>query len=258
MGMPFRTVFAAILLWPLGVLAQPLSHTVFSLEALALNSQYICVGRILKLETPSHINATVQVETVFKIGEMVGKMGLLVSGSRDQLERWQKSNSRLLIFDQTTVDLDDPQLEMIDADGRFLRSPEAILAAVRRVTEENPGVFGMQTARRTDIPWAKSRQAISPGRYPVLIVPADRKFERRCYSTIAHSKNPHDRATAARNLALFPSERAIATLKKLLSDPGTIEQPPGKHWYIVRQTAWETLRLWDDTIPKPAEYRTEN
>jgi hypothetical protein len=146
--MRFAISLFLICLTSAAAVSQPLVESIYSLEAQALNSRYICVGRILSLDNQAHVNAIVEVELGIKGEQYQGKMGLMVKASGTQLEKWRDTGARLLILEESVIDLGDPKLQMMTAEALVLRKPEDIIAGMKLVTRENRGIYRIETTSR--------------------------------------------------------------------------------------------------------------
>lgn len=228
-------------------LAQPLIKQIDSIEARALNSQFTCIARITVVKPDNVGNADVQVERVFKSGLLVGTMHLDVKAEPEQLAKWRDSKARLLIFENSVIDLSDPDLEVVTSDRKVLRSSSAVIDAVAQVYRKNPGVFRIDTCTRGMITLHGEQMSVR--------IPVDESLHQQCLQTIKFSTNQAERWEAVLHLEYFPSNETTELLKSLLTDSGTMDDTTGRLRYAVRMIAWDRLHMVGIDAPKPKEYK---
>ncbi|MDQ2985468.1 MAG: hypothetical protein M3R13_01945 [Armatimonadota bacterium] len=113
--MRLATLFLALA--PIVAAAQPLIPSKVSLEAQALNSRYIVVGTIVRLQKPASgdltVGAVIKIEESLK-GVGVGEeMEFHVYDQLKDVEKWRDGKARLMVFhDRPTIVLSDPALEV--------------------------------------------------------------------------------------------------------------------------------------------------
>jgi hypothetical protein len=240
--------------------AQPVLHTVVSVDAAVLNAEYVFVGRIERLlpdgATTSAANVAARVETRLK-GEVSDVTQTLIAAPESSLADWRTRGSRLLfIHGAEPIDLSASNLMVFTAQSAVLRQPEQVIQAARDAIRQHPGVTRINTCLRpipSDV--AKKNKLFG---FVALVVPTDEALERWALRGL-RSKDPHDRSAAVEVLRHYRSDANVSRLKALLADPGFVLSPgPGdkrRKFHIVRKTAYDTLIAWGQKPEKPEFYK---
>jgi hypothetical protein len=162
----------------------------------------------------------------------------------------------------TVLDLSPGSLEVLTADFRLLRDPEAVLRAARDAVRRPPApVKRLHTFRmmvpRPIIAGTRWESYYETGGYLTLSVPVDDRLEHRARDAI-HSQSYLRREEGARALRYFRSDQNIVELKRLLNDPGWAylrhpqeNQGVEVRLYGVRQEAYRALKLWGLDVEEP-------
>jgi hypothetical protein len=240
--------------------AQPGPVYVPCLDTMAVNSQFVFVGKIVEMCDPSRCaadsNVVVNVERRLK-GEISDTIQARVSAQAATLLDWKNRSSRLLIFngDETDVasglegaekaiDLSDPNLKVLTASMQVLESPQQVLQATQSAIDRHPGVYRISTFMRTIPPETAGILGVktTPSQpYIATTVPADSDLEHWAVSAL-DSRKDAERAQAASVLWRFASEANVERLKRLLADPVS----------SVRRSAFNSLTSIGVKVPEPA------
>jgi len=145
-------------------------------------------------------------------------------------------------------------------------SPREILAHVKKFLSDNPGnvplahfIIPTALAKMNDYDGGSNRLVIpvAPASEAILI-----KLIESPESVLGDHPSVEDltwiRSTSVRVLSYFKSDKNIALLKSLLTDPGRgpYEQIPftsdaDRTYYWTRLAAYDVLTYWGITVPKP-------
>lgn len=239
---------------------QPGPPTVVSVDAAVLNAEYVFVGRIERLltegSTTSAANVAAKVESRLK-GEVSDVTQTLIAAPESSLANWRARGSRLLFIDGAQpINLSASNLMVFTAQSAVLRQPEQVIQAARDAIRQHPGVTRIQTCVRPIPPELAKKNKLF---VVALVVPADQALERWALRGL-RSRDPNQRSEAARVLRHFPSDANVARLKALLADPGLVlcQLAPGdkeRKFYIVRQSAYDTLIAWGVKPEQPEFYK---
>ena len=161
----------------------------------------------------------------------------------------------------TVIELAPGKMEVMTADLRLLRDPEAVIRAARETARRMPvGVKRIHTHRlkvpRKVVAGTKWEPYYDTGGFLQLSVPLDKQLEKRAHDYI-RSKSGPKRAEGARALRYFKSDENIARVRPLLDDrTPTYVQPAYENkgemrLYGVRHAAYETLKSWGIDVKKP-------
>ncbi|MDP6446389.1 MAG: HEAT repeat domain-containing protein [Pirellulaceae bacterium] len=147
-----------------------------------------------------------------------------------------------------------PTRHVFTANFQVLKKRDEILAAVSRsVATQAKG--NKPAMHRLDVPFSSPAHGVLYGGSSVyMVVAADADLERIAKQWLK-SKDVMQRLQAASSLSHFKNEANIATLKKLLADPGywiaTNADKQRTRVFAVRQAAYSALRAWKVDVPKP-------
>jgi hypothetical protein len=262
---------ALLLLLEMGVSgahAQPGPSYVPCLDTMAINAQYVFVGKIAAIHelvrSGANTNVDVNVEKWLKGDGQSDRTQARIDVPVAVLTQWKTRASRLLIFNgagsdvaagiegpERALDLSDPDLKVLTADMEILRDPEGILQAAQRVIERHPGVYRISTFSRS-VP-SETARILGQTFWPKTAVPADADLERWALSAL-DSQQAMERAEAADALWRFPSEANAARLKGLLDDPALSNNGPGHvNVYFVRRYAYQSLLRMGVRVPEPIQ-----
>jgi hypothetical protein len=241
--------------------AQPIAFHIPCLDTMAINAEYVFVGKIVAIHelvrSGANTNVDVSVEKWLKGDGQSDTTQARIDVPVTVLTDWKIRASRLLIFNgvgggklagvedlERAMDLSDPDLRVLTADMEVLRDPEQILQAAQGAIQRHPGVYRISTFTR-NVPTETARM-FGQTLWPVTTVPADADLERWALSAL-DSEQAGERAEAADALWRFPSEANAARLKLLLDDPALSD----KNIYFVRKRAYESLLDMGVRVPEP-------
>lgn len=236
--------------------AQPGPPFVPSVDTLAINSKYIFIGRITETHklssADSNVNASV--ERWLKGDGQGDRIQARIDVADSLLSEWKAKQSRLVIFNhvegdtERAIDLSDPDLKVLTSGMEIIRSPEQVLQAIQDALDRHPGVYAINTVRRS-IPSeiAHDLNQVIP---PQTAVPADADLERWALSNL-NSNQVSERTEAVDALKFFPSESNADRLKELLKDPTLVKNGASGEIYIVRQYAYHSLLFMGYRAPEP-------
>jgi len=258
--------------------AQPQTPYTVSIESTVANSDYVSIATIVKFRCeeqgndPDKHDATIGIEEELKYPlssnerSQIGRITIIRPAS--VLAGWQERSSRLLIATRefapeltVVIELLPDKLEVMTADVKLLRDPEAVIQAARVAVTRLPAnikrvhTFDLQVPREV-VAGTNWEQCYNEGSYLRMNVPVDQHLEKRAQDYV-RSENPHQRAEGAKALAYFKSDENIAFVRPLLNDPGvTYLQPAyegkaGERLFGVRHSAYETLKAWGIDVKQP-------
>jgi hypothetical protein len=243
---------------------QPGPSHVRCLDTMAINAEYVFVGKIVAIHalvrSGANTNVDVSVEKWLKGDGQSDITQARIDVPESALADWKTRAHRLLIFNGTggavdadgsesAIDLSDPDLKVLTADMRVLTDAEPILQSAQEAIKRHPGVYRISTFRRY-IPTPAARLLLQTD-WAVTSVPADADLERWAISAL-DSQQAMERAEAADCLWHFPSEDAIARLKRLFDDPALSDNGPGAvNVYFVRRSAYQSLLRMGVRVPEP-------
>jgi hypothetical protein len=236
--------------------AQPGPPFVPSVDTLAINSQYIFIGRIIDIHklSSANTNALVSVERWLKGDGQSDRIDARIDAPDSKLSEWKSKQNRVVIFShvqgdtERVVDLSDPDLKVLTSSMEILRSPDQVLQTIQDALDRHPGVYAINTFRRT-VPEQIGRE-LNSYTLPQTTVPADAELQRWALYNLGSSV-VSERAEAADALKFFPSESNADRLKGLLNDPGVIENGPGQFLYIVHRNAYYSLLYMGYRVAEP-------
>ena len=251
--------------------AQPLFSHAESIEATVANADLVIVGRLV--EFGEGVEGKIDVEETLKrdifAGEPHRRLGIRFPYSASMLAGWKDRSLRLLV----AVNEDNPgatkviplgpaQLEVLTADFRLLRDPEAVIRVAKETVRRVPApvrrfhTFARMVPREavTGTEW---EHYYGTGGCLFLGVPVDGQLETHARDDI-RSSGYQRREEGVRALRYFRSEENIARLKGLLNDQGwardySVRDDEGieVHFYGVRQEAYSTLSYWGVEAEQP-------
>jgi len=269
---------AVLLLIPLfvpSVNAQDGNPRVACLDTMAINSDYVFVGRIVEVRKSitTENDVDVNVERWLKGEGNIGKYGTTIADAGERvLTDWKTQGSRVLIFQLPSnhstvstgimvnaINLSDPDLKVLTADMQLLRDPQQVLRATENAINRHRGIQRISIVMRT-LPDDIAAAFGHPNQKPrineladlVEDVPIDADLEHWAQSAV-NSKRDTERQDAARALGYFPSDANAALLKRLLDDPAVMRPYYRSDlYYFVRDTARDSLQRMGRKAPEPS------
>jgi hypothetical protein len=245
---------------------QPGPSHVRCLDTMAINAEYVFVGKIVAIHplvrTGANTNVDVSVEKWLKGDGQSDTTQARIDVPETVLADWKSRASRLLIFNgaggdvgvgsegpESAINLSDRDLKVLTAEMRVLSDAEQILQTTQRAIERHPGVYRISTFTRY-VP-TEAAQLLGQSIRPVTSVPADADLERWALSAL-DSSEAMERAEAADALWHFPSEDTVARLKRVLDDPALSNNGPGAvNIYFVRANAYRSLLRMGVRVKEP-------
>jgi hypothetical protein len=257
--------------------AQPLSPKTESIESMVANSDHVFIATLVKFRRadgndPNTHEATIAIEETVKQelfrDEPYRGLSLTIIRPASVLAGWKERSSRLLVAtkehapeETAVIELVPDKLEVMTADVKLLREPEAVIRAARAAVTRLPAnikrvhTFDLEVPREVvaGTNWEKYYDTSGHLR---LSVPVDQQLEKRAQDYV-RSENPHRRGEGVRALAYFKSDENIALVRPLLNDLGitylqpAYEDKAGERLYGVRYSAYETLKSWGIDVERP-------
>lgn len=252
------------------VKAQPLFGNAESIECTVANSEIVVLGKLVEFGAKEQADerggapATIAVEKTLK-GEHRDRLRVRLFDRAPAIASWK---GRLLLGAQGNpltetgvIDLADKDLQVLTADFVPLRRPEEVLQAANETVRRMPGVTRIETFRlvvpRDAIVGTRWERYYRTGGYITVTVPVDERLEKRAHEYV-RSKSYMQREEAARALRYFRSDKNVAIVESLLTDPEwaygqQAENNKGVEVriYGIREKAYDTLRYWGVTAEKP-------
>lgn len=247
-----------------------------SIDAKVLDSKTVVVGHVTDVVETSQTDkgyhdVTIRpTETIKGAPDLPVKFPIWALGTGlEEWERWKANGTALLMcvpsrpvnpWNYWPIDLERPNLFAVMKEFRPIRDREALLAYVRKIVRENPGVVSVETypLRPPEGPPGDAiRQVLGHPKLHALVVPVDDRVRRALLAEL-HSKDFRERTTGAREVAVLKTPETIALLNTLLKDPAYSAYPAGINRgievrrYVVREAAYDTLTYrWKLAVPKP-------
>ena len=221
--------------------AQPLSPKTESIESLVANSDHVFIATLVEFRRaeqgndPNTHEATIAIEETVKQelfrDEPYRGLSLTITRPASVLAGWKERSGRLLVAtkehdpeDTVVIELLPDKLEVMTADVKLIREPEAVIRAARAAVTRLPTnvkrvhTFDLQVAREV-VAGTSWEEYYDTGGHLRLSVPVDQHLEKRAQDYV-RSESPHRRGEGARALAYFKSDENIALVRPLLIDPG--------------------------------------
>ena len=258
--------------------AQPLCPRAESIESTVANADYVVVAKLVDFrrgeqadERKGHDATIVIEETLKKDIRTVGpyrRLGIYIPRPASVLADWKKRSCRLLVaYNEyspkapTVIELDQDRLEVMTADVKLLRDPEAVIQAARETVRRMPaGVKRIHTHRlqvpRKVVTGTEWEHFYETGGHLILSVPVDKLLEKRAHNYI-RSRSAVKRAAGAQALRYFKSDANIARVTPLLDDSeptyvqSAYENKGEERVYGVRYEAYQTLKSWGIDVEEP-------
>jgi hypothetical protein len=222
------------------------------LDTMVVNSQYVMVGRIIEIHplvsNGPNTNVIVEIEKWLKGAGSGDRLGLRIDMPAVALTEWKTHASRLLILGNSAIDLSDMDVKVLTAEMKVLRDPARIIQAAQDAIARHPGVYRMETFTRRVPP--VTAKLLTTETWVTSIVPADADLERWALKAL-DSSQALDRAEGAQALWFFNSDSNVSRLRKLLDDPGLVDNGGGIQIYVVRMRAYESLRRMGVKVLEP-------
>ena len=269
--------FGVLLFCSVEARAQPLCDRTPAIETTVINSDYVWIAKIVQVlpkkagdERFGH-DAVVAIEDRLKAElfdeEPSEKLSVYLPYQAAVLQGWQERSSRVLIaltmysWEQTlAIELAPETLEVMTAEVKLLRDPDAVIQAARAAVDRLPSnvkrvhTFDLIVPREVvgETRWDRSYRT---GGHLILSVPVDQPLEKRAQGYI-RAGDPLRRPEGIRALAYFQSDGNIALVKPLLNDPHfTLDSRDGStagvRFYPTRYAAYQTLKAWSLTVEPP-------
>jgi hypothetical protein len=262
--------------------AQPLFAQAESIESTVANSDLVFIATVVEFRRAEQDDeqhddrdaheATIAIEETVKQepfrNEPYRRLSLRITRPASVLAGWKERSSRLLVaYDQcapeqtVAIELAPDKLEVMTAEVKLLRDPEALIRAAREAVNrlaaniKRVHTFDLQVPREV-VAGTSWETYYHTGGHLRLTVPVDRQLEKRVQDYV-RSEDPQRRTEGARALVYFKSDENIALVKPLLNDPAiTYLRPadgdqPGERVYGVRYAAYETLKSWGIDVKQP-------
>lgn len=272
--------FGVLLIYSVEVSAQPLCDLTPAIETMVINSDNVWIAKIVQVlprkaddDRKGHdvviaIEDRVKVE---RLEEPSEKMSVYLPYEAAVLQGWQERSSRVFIaltmydWEQTrAIELAPETLEVMTADVKLLRDPDAVIQAAKAAVHRLPAnvkrvhTFDLVVPHEVvaETRWDRSYRT---GGHLNLSVPVDQELEKRAQDYV-RSADPLLRPHGIRALYYFQSDENIELVRPFLNDPHfvfhTTDGSSGKRYYAARHAAYQTLKGWGLTVEPPV-YRED-
>jgi hypothetical protein len=251
--------------------AQPVFERELSLDGMILNADVVVVGKVIEFAEGKELQElTIAVEETLR-GEhrerrtvylnhklwRLGVGGVAVS----DIMKWKDESRRLLVALENEplivcglIDLSDAKLRVFRGDLMTVHKPEDVLKGAQEIVRRAPGVKRVDTFS-LKLPTKEGKFDVTDTTF--VDVPVDERLEKRALEYLG-SKFGQQREEGARAMCSFKSDKNVAQLKLLLSDPEwSIKQRAADNRgievreYFVREAAYKTLQYWGVNVDKP-------
>ena len=257
--------------------AQPLVAATQSIETTVINSDHVFIAKLMDFRPKKEgrdryqYEGTISIEETLKcelfLDEPYRALNVALPYSESVLQDWEDRSSRLLIAltsyhdeQNVVIELAPETLEVMTAEVKLLRDPEAVIRAARAAVKRLPAnvkrvhTFDLTVPREVvaKTRWDASYQT---GGYLRLSVPTDQHLEKRARDYV-RSDDPQRRSEGAKALVYSKSDENIALIKPLLDDShfsfySRDGSTTGERSYPVRYAAYQTLKEWGIDVKKP-------
>lgn len=256
--------------------SQPLFDQTMAIETTVINSEYVFVAKISRVmpdEDPSEPggNVDIEIEETIKAEPFrdvpYTKLNVSLPYSDEQFETWKQNQSRLLIvlngsdkFQNQAIDLDSPNLVVMNADVKVLRESQDVIDAARAATKRLPANVKQVHTILWEVPrdvvketeWDESYRT---GGYLRLVLPVDEYLEKRARAEIQEGRS-EKMAQAVRALVYFRSDENLRLVQSLFNHSfrytHQVENGRIEHYYPIRHAAWQVAESWKIDLPKPS------
>jgi len=275
-------VFGVLLICSAQAYAQPLFDATQSIETTVINSDYVFIAKLVDFRPKKEgrdrylHEGNISIEETLKCehfrDEPYSGLNVDLPYRESVLQDWKQRSSRLLValtsFDgeqNVVIELAPETLEVMTAEVKLLRDPEAVIRAARAAVKRLPAnvkrvhTFDL-TVPRDVLAGTRWDVSYQTGGYLRLSVPADQHLEKRAQDYI-RSDDPQRRSEGAKALVYSKSDKNIALIKPLLDDShfsfySRDGSTAGERSYPVRHAAYETLKEWGVDVKKPVYLET--
>jgi hypothetical protein len=261
-------------------LAQPLSAKTQSIESIVANADLVFIGKLFDFRRAEESHDRDEHEITIAIEETVKqkpypfqhevhpKFRCRIVRPASVLANWKKHSSRVLVAldsdvpqNSSVIELTPDKLEVMSADVRLIRDPEAVIELARKAVHRLPAnikrvyTFELQVPREVvaGTSWETAYQTSGHLR---LSVPVDQYLEKRAQESV-RSKDPERRSEGVAALAYFKSDENLALVRPLLNDADVTyfglgkDGKPVERVYGVRHAAYQTLKTWGIDVKEP-------
>jgi len=179
MRVPSVLLFGCLLAMSIQARAQPLFAHTESIESTVANADLVFIGRITNF-APLHMKGQPEghqvgmvIEEILKMELQEGpyeRLGIFVPGADSVLKDWLSRSCRLLVaydetapFASTVIELAQDKVEVMAADCRLLRDPDAVVQAARETVRHMPRAVKRVHTFRLEVPakWSSERNGKS-------------------------------------------------------------------------------------------------
>jgi hypothetical protein len=256
--------------------AQPIGTSTASIECTIANADLVFVAKLVDYGSKKQFNGiayhegTIDIEETLKDDifhdEPYRKLSVrLPYYSESDLANWKDHSLRLLVtvneddmYGTRVIALTNETLEVLTADFKLLRDPEAVI----RIAKETVRRFPVPVKRIQTFRLSVPREVFAGTHwesfhYLNLTVPVDERLEKWAQDGI-RSERYTTREESARALRYFKSDDNIARVKSLLNDTkwayfkvASENNGVEVRHYGVRQAAFGTLKFWGVNVDQP-------
>jgi hypothetical protein len=259
--------------------AQPGNQSARSIETIVANADLVVVGKLVEIRAEEKTADRRGHEIVLAVEETLKqdlftidpyeRLRVRVAQHLTEVQGWKLRGNRLLVADDayapyvsTVIELASGRLEVLTADFKLLRDPDAVLQAAKKTLQRMPvaikriHTFSLAVPREVVV-GTKWEKYYGTGGHLRLSVPVDQTLQKRAQNYI-DSDSYQKREEGVRALRYFKSDENVARVKRLLNDPAwgylkRVEENDGVEvrWYGVRDEAFRTLTSWGADVEKP-------
>jgi hypothetical protein len=273
-GLTWIIGFSLSLIASIQAHAQPLVPRTESIESTVANSDLVFIATVVNFRRAEQDNdrdahvVTIAIEEAVKQelfrDEPYRGLSLQITRPASVLAGWKERSSRLLIAHNdyapkqpTVIELVPDKLEVMTADVRLIRDPDALIRLARTAVSRLPAnikrvhTFELQVPREV-VAGTRWEKYYNTGGHLILSVPVDQHLEKRAQAYV-RSKSPHRREEGAHALAYFKSDENLALVKPLLNDQEITYDGDkgGERIYGARYSAYRTLKAWGIDVEQP-------
>ena len=248
--------------------AQPGFEVLESVDSMITNADFVCTAKVKEFEEivvvdnvgPKKFRVVFEVIQNMKSDLLLTHSpvrGFHIFSNSDELTRWQKQGSRLLVAadlenedNNLAVELDATNPRVLTAEFQLLKNSESILRAVKRIIETTP--IQIKRIHTFDLKVPVDVQSKMKSDIPLMLrIPADKRLEKKA-RTFLGSDSPVVRSQGVRAIRFFKTKENEAAARKLLADPFTRNEfDESRFVYPLRRDAYNLLRFWNVDVEKP-------
>jgi hypothetical protein len=276
-GKPYLLSVIVAFLCPIPADAQPLFARTAAIETTVINSDHVFIAKILKIPSKNDEDKRIGNDAIISIVETLkaelfreepyDKLNVYLPYRETEILGWLERSHRVLVALNSdnpnlnlVIELDPQTLEVMTADVKLLREPDAVIEAARAAVHRLPSNVNRVNTFDWIVPLevvAETRWILSyrTGGYLLVCLPVDSHLEKRAQANV-RAGDPIKRHEGIRALAYFQSDENLALVKPLLNDPhfsffSRNNDSTGERYYPARHAAYQTLKAWGLEVERP-------